>query len=73
MVEAVTQDLMYWPLCRCGLCLDDSADESCVVLVQLICTEGDLADGAVDDVGLIQTVLDLTGLGLFDSLGDVGG
>ena len=27
----------------------------------------------MDDVGLIQTVLDLTGLGLFDSLSDVGG
>ena len=27
----------------------------------------------MDDIGLIQTVLDLTGLGFFDSLGDVGG
>ena len=28
---------------------------------------------AVDDVGLVETVLDLTGLSLVDSLGDIGG
>ena len=42
------------------------------VLLQLLNAEGNLADGAVDDVGLVQTVLDLTGLDLLDGSADVG-
>ena len=60
-------------LCCCGLCLDDSADECDIVVVQLLCAEADLTDGAVDDVGLVQTVLNLTSLSIVDSLLDVGG
>ena len=40
-------------LCCSGLCLDDSAEESVEVLLELFSTEGCLADGAVDDVGLV--------------------
>ncbi len=47
-----------------GLCLDDGAHQGVEVLLQLLGAEGNLADGAVDDVGLVQTVLDLTGLRL---------
>ena len=60
-------------LCGCGLCLDDGVDQCIVVLEQLFGAEGDLADGAVDDVGLIQTILHLTGLDLLNGLGHVGG
>ena len=56
-----------------GLGLDDGADEGVVVLDQLVRAEADLADGAVDDVGLVEPVLDLAGLGLLDGLGDVRG
>ena len=38
---------------------------------QLLSAEGSLADRAVDDVGLVETVLDLTSLGLLNSLGTV--
>ena len=37
-----------------GLCLDDSADEGDIVVIKLLRAEADLADGAVDDVGLVQ-------------------
>ena len=43
------------------------------IMDTLVSTEGNLADGAVDDVGLVQTVLDLTGLRLLHGLGGVGG
>ena len=56
-----------------GLSLDDGAHQSVEVLLELLGTEGDLADGAVDDVGLVETVLDLTGFDLVDGGGDVGG
>ncbi len=49
-------------LCSSGLSLVDSADESIIVLGQLLGAEGHLANGAVDDVGLIETILDLTSL-----------
>ena len=58
---------------RSGLRLDNGLKQSVEVLAELLCAEGSLADGAVDDVGLIETVLDLTGLSLVDSLGDIGG
>ena len=45
-------------LCSGGLCLDDRADQGVEVLRQLFGAEGSLADGAVDDVGLVETVLD---------------
>jgi len=57
----------------CGLSLHNSADQSVHVLLQLLGTEGDFADGAVDDVGLVQTVLDLTSLDFLDSSADIGG
>jgi len=56
-----------------GLGLDDGAHEGVEVVVQLLRAEGHLADGTVDDVGLVQAVLDLTGLDLLHSLGHVGG
>ena len=59
-------------LCSGGLSLDDSVQQSLEVLLQLLCTEGNLANGAVDDVGLVETVLDLTSLDFLDSSGDVG-
>ncbi len=72
MVEATTQELHILALCSGGLCLDDSAHEASKFSVELLSAEGSLTDGAVDDVGLVETVLDLTGLGLLNSLGDVG-
>ena len=45
----------------CGLSLHNSLDQSIHVLQQLLSAEGHLADGAVDDVGLVQTVLDQIG------------
>ena len=53
--------------------LDDRAEQSVEVLLQLLRAEGNLADNAVDDVGLVETVLDLTGLGVGDSLADLAG
>ena len=41
-----------------GLRLDDGAQQRVEVLRQLLCAKGDLAERAVDDVGLIQAVLD---------------
>ena len=38
-----------------GLGLDDGAHDRVEVLGELLGTEGDLADGAVDDVGLVET------------------
>ena len=58
---------------RSGLSLDYSVEQGVEVLTELLSAEGSLADGAVDDVGLVETVLDLTGLSLVDSLGDIGG
>ena len=60
-------------LCGCGLCLDDSTDECYIVVIKLLSTEADLADGAVDDVGLVETVLNFTGLGFGNCLLEVGG
>ena len=45
-----------------GLRLHNCGNQSVHVLLQLLSTEGNLADGAVDDVGLVQTVLNLTSL-----------
>ena len=56
-----------------GLGLQNGAHEGVEVLAQLLGAEGDLADGAVDDVGLVQTVLHLTGLGFLHSASHVGG
>ena len=56
-----------------GLGLDDSLDQGVHVLLQLLNAEGNLTDGAVDDVGLVQTILDLTGLNLLDGSADIGG
>jgi len=56
-----------------GLSLDNGAQQSLEVLLQLLGAEGNLADGAVDDVGLVKTVLDLTGLDFLDGRSDVGG
>ena len=56
----------------CGLSLNNSLDQSIHVLQQLLSAEGNLADGAVDDVGLVQTVLDLTSLDFLNSSADVG-
>ena len=53
--------------------LHDGAHQRVIVLSQLLGAEGHLADGAVDDVGLVQAVLDLTGLDLLHGLGHVGG
>ncbi len=47
-----------------GLSLDNSAHECVEVLAELLSTEGSLTDNAVNDVGLIETVLDLTCLSL---------
>ena len=58
-------------LCSSGLCLDNSANESIEVLCELLNTEGCLTDGAVDNVGLVETVLDLTSLSLSYSLCNV--
>ena len=54
-------------LSSCGLSLNNSSHQSIHVLLQLLSTEGNLADGAVDDGGLVQTVLDLTSLDFLNS------
>ena len=51
-------------LSSCGLSLQNGRHQSVEVLLDLLSAEGNLAQGAVDDVGLVQTVLDLTGLSL---------
>ena len=59
-------------LCSSRLCLDDGSNEGVEVLNQLLGAERNLADGAVDDVGLVETILDLTGLDLADGLSNIG-
>ncbi len=56
-----------------GLSLDNSAHECVEVLAELLSTEGSLTDNAVNDVGLIETVLDLTCLSLGNRTTDIGG
>ena len=58
-------------LCSGGLSLCNGAHDGIQVAVQLLCTEGSLAHGDMDDVLLVQTVLDLTSLGLGNSLAQV--
>ena len=55
-------------LCSGGLSLCNGAHDGIQVGVQLLCTEGSLAHGDMDDVLLVQTVLDLTSLGLRNCL-----
>ena len=45
-----------------GLRLVDGVHQGLQVLLELLGAEGDLADGAVDDSGLVQTILNLTSL-----------
>ena len=52
-----------------GLCLDDRAEESVEVLLELVCAKGSLSDGAVNDVGLVQTILNLTGFDIGNCTG----
>ena len=62
-------------LCSGRFCLYDGAHQGVKVLLQLLNTEGSLADRAVDDVGLVQTVLDLTSfrfLNRFDNVRSYG-
>ena len=54
-------------LCSSGLSLHDSLNQGVHVLSQLLGAERHLAEGAVDDVGLVQTVLDLTSLDFLNS------
>ena len=60
-------------LCSSRLSLDNCTHKSFEVFGELILTEGSLTDGAVDDIGLIETILDLTGLGILNSLANFGG
>ena len=74
MVEATTQDSDILTLgSEAGFALTIAPMQGVEVLTELLSAEGSLADGAVDDVGLVKTVLDLTGLSLVNSLGDIGG
>lgn len=59
-------------LCRRRLCLYDCAEQGIEVLLQLLRAEGSLSNRAVDNICLVETVLDFTGLRLFNCLGDVG-
>ena len=54
-----------------GSCLDDRINKCVVVGQQLLFCEGSLADRAVDDVGLVQSVLDLTCFDIVDCLGNI--
>ena len=56
-----------------GLCLDDSIHEGVQVLSELFLAEAYLADGAVADIGLINTILNLTGFNIGNSLGNIHG
>ena len=59
-------------LCSNRLCLCNGAHNGVEVGVQLLSTEGCLAHGDMDDVLLVQTILDLTSLGLGDCLAQIG-
>ena len=50
------------------LSLDDRIHDGLEVLFELLLTKGNLTDRAVDDVCLIETVLDLTGFDVCNSL-----
>ena len=52
-------------------CSVDGADKSVVVVNKLFCAEGNLADRAVDDVGSVKTILNLTSLSVLNSLSNV--
>ena len=60
-------------LCRSGLGINDSVHESVEVFNELILAETYLADGAVADVGLIDTIFNLTGFNIGDCLGNIHG
>ena len=60
-------------LCSSGLGLDDGVHKGVEVLNKLILAEACLADGAVADVGLINTILDLTGFDIGNGLSHVHG
>ena len=47
-------------LCGGRLCLDDRVNQRGIVVEQLLGTKGNFANRAVDDIGLIETVLNLT-------------
>ena len=51
-----------------GLRLDDGAEQGVEVLAQLLDAEGRLADRNVHDVALVETVLDLTGFDVLNSI-----
>jgi len=60
-------------LCSSRLSLNYSIHKGVEVLLELSSAEGSLADRAVDDVGLVETVLDLTCLSIGNSLSNIGG
>ena len=60
-------------LSSCRSCLDNSAHEGVEVFFEFFNAEGSLTDGAVDDVGLVKTVFDLTCFRFFNSLSNVHG
>ena len=60
-------------LCCGRLSLSNSLHQCVEVLLELLCAERRLADGAVNDVSLVKTILDLTSLSFLNSLSYVRG
>ena len=60
-------------LCCGRLCLYDSAEKGIKVFGKLFTAEADFADRAVNDVGLVETVFNLTGFCFGDSLCNIRG
>ena len=73
MVLATVQLLIYWPFAAAGFALMTAPISALKFSASFFGAKGSLADRAVDDVGLVETVLDLTGFDLLDGGGDVGG
>ena len=73
MVVVRTQDFRYWPFAAAGFALTIAPISVSKFSLQLFSAERDLTDWAVDDIGFVEAVLDLTGLCLGNSFRNVRG
>ena len=73
MVEATTQDLIYWPLAAAGFALTMASIKASRFCWSFSGPKLALPMGQWMMFGLVQAVFDLTGLGFGDSLRHVGG
>ena len=73
MVEATTQDLIYWPLAAAGFALTIASIKASRFCWSFSGPKLALPMGQWMMFGLVQAVFDLTGLGFGNSLRHVGG